>query len=172
MLTCAILCYNINIWKYRDVWCWLEHIRMWYGNMWNVDMWECEMLTCGMLTCENVRCQHVRLWEYTMSIFNGFVNVCPEVNIPWIWEHALCDVNFTRFLIRTHADVNIENACCVRPDVGYAWMHMHHVWLDVGYAYTCMSRCLLVNAHCLCMNVEYARTQYDVNNWEWEWCWL
>jgi len=88
-------CKNVIWWHVK-----YQHVRMLDVNMWNVDMWEFEMLTCGMSTCENMRCWHVRVWEYTMLIFHGFENVCPEVDNPWIWEHAL-------------HDVDIENTRCV-----------------------------------------------------------
>ena len=206
-----LICENVRCWHVE---CW--HVRMWDVNMWNVNMWECEMSTCEnlrcqhvrmwdvnmreceMSTCENVRCQHVRVWEYVMSIFHGFENVRPEVNHPWIWEHTLHDVDFTRFL-RVHTDVNIENVCCIWPDVGYAWAwdcaptmynwmlgmhelenahapHMMGCWvcmkLQMHMHWACMYRWWLVNMHCIHTNVEYARAQYNVDNWEWEWCQL
>ena len=58
-------------------------------------------------------------------------------------------------------------------------MHMLHMTrcrvrmnLQMHTHWARMSRCWLVNMCCIHMNVEYARTWYDVDNWEWEWCWL
>ena len=135
------LCSNINLWKYRDVWCWHEHGWMWYGNMWNVDMWECEMSTkwnVDRWEYENILCQFsMDLRMYVQKLTShGFENMHCIVltlrayaawcqlykvfeNASWCWHrgHALCTT-------RCWVWMNLR-------------MCMHHVWPDVGYTQTC-----------------------------------
>jgi len=105
-------CKNV-IWQHMKC----QHVRMWDVNMWNVDKWECEMSTC-----ESMRIYYVNfpwIWECMSRSWHPMdLRTC--ITCCQLWELALHDVDFTRFL-RTHADVNRENAHCVWLDVRYAW---------------------------------------------------
>ena len=130
MLT--LTCKNV-IWQHVEC----QHMRMWDVNMWNVDMWECEMLIC-----ESMRIYFVSfpwIWEYISSSQHPMdLRTCSAwcqlwgqwcwlykvfENVHWCWhrECALCMTGW-----QVHMSLR---------------MHMNCIWLDVGYAWTCIHAC-------------------------------
>ena len=84
------------LWKYKDVWCQLEHVRMWYGDMWNV------------------RCRHVRMRKHALR----------DVDFTRFWERALMSTLRTRVAYDRMLGMHeLENARAARrlwPDVRYS----------------------------------------------------
>ena len=140
------LCSNINLWKYRDVWCWHEHGWMWYGNMWNVDMWECEMSTkwnVDRWEYENILCQFsmdLRMYvqKWTTHEFENIRCMMSTLRtcIAWCWLYKVFE--------NTHWCQHRECALCMIR----CWVHVSlrlcacHVWLDVGWDWVVKVRCM------------------------------